>query len=162
MSCCSGCHPRQIVIYPIDNRNPPQCPSGELSLFHKAKLDLDVFSLCLLVQLRFQVPEVAAFAFEILGQNNFHLLLFGVPKECWAVRTGQYVSVIHAWKNRRMIHCQRYVSVQIRLRFTLAKVAWSYSCKITSQDACLYVCLEFIVPLEDFSLIQRCHHCLPL
>ena len=24
---------------------------------------------------------------------------------------------------------------------------------------CLFVCLEFIIPLENFSLICRCHHC---
>ena len=29
---CTGRHPRQVLVYPLDNRNPPKCPSDELSL----------------------------------------------------------------------------------------------------------------------------------
>ena len=30
--CCTGRHPRQVLMYPSDNRNSPQCSSGKLSL----------------------------------------------------------------------------------------------------------------------------------
>ena len=32
--CCTGRHPRQVFLYPSDNRNPPQCPSGDLYLLN--------------------------------------------------------------------------------------------------------------------------------